>query len=68
MCLNHPELEEKYPTHLASSVQTEFTTSLVTRHRSSRGISCYLCAGVVRVGSMRFAVLEPPRTRENVPV
>ena len=50
------------------SEQTAFTTSLVTRHRSSRGISCYLCAGVVRVGSMRFAVLEPPRTREKVPV
>ena len=23
---------------------------------------CYLCDGVVRVGSMRFDVLEPPRS------
>ena len=23
---------------------------------------CYLCDGVVRVGSKRFAVLEPPRS------
>ena len=25
MCLNHPELEKKYPTHLASSVLVCFT-------------------------------------------
>ena len=26
------------------------------------GTPCYLCYGVVRVGSMRFDVHEPPRT------
>ena len=25
-------------------------------------LPCFPCAGVVRVGSVRFAVLEPPRT------
>ena len=41
--MNHPELVQKYPTHLD------------------------LRDGVVRVGSLRFDVLEPPRTREEVP-
>ena len=28
---------------------------------------CYLCDGVVRVGSMRFAVREPPRAMQKYP-
>ena len=31
------------------------------------GCFCFLCAGVFRVGSMRFDVLEPPRTTAKAP-
>ena len=45
MCLNHPDLVPKHPTHLATSV-----------------LVCFVRFDEVPVGSMRFEVLEPPRT------
>ena len=55
MCLNHPELLHKHPALLVSPV-----TMYIVKVRYSR--THYLCDDVVRVGSMRFDVLEPPRT------
>ena len=66
--MNHPELLHKHPALLVSHV-TMYIEKV--RYSQTTPNSCYkplhtllstVCDDVVRVGSMRFNVLEPPRT------
>ena len=65
MCLNHPDLVHKHPAlpcfpcndvHREGSVQSNHP-----EHKPLYTLAI-LCEDVVRVGSRRFDVLEPPRT------
>ena len=53
MCLNHPELSERF--------------DVLKQPRTSAKSTLHTCDGVVNVGSMRFTVLEQPCISAKAP-
>ena len=67
MCLNKVQ---RAPSRLLSPVKMQSEMVRFSAPQppvTNLSTPCYLCDVVVRVGSMRFAVLEPPRTIAEAP-